>query len=137
MRMLFGIIAVIVLVAAYVLIRKRGARASVRPDQLNKKVAASDTKFHAVSLQFASNACDAAQNMKGRRFLSSAAPRIPLPDCDATECRCKFVHHKDRRSREDRRSPFGKGFGGGETGEHRIEQRQSGERRNDPGEDDL
>jgi len=131
MRILFGIIVVIALISAYVIARKRRVRETVRPDQIHKRVATSDTKFHAVSLKFASNACDAAKNMKGRRFLSGAAPRIPLPNCDAAECRCRFVHHKDRRSAEDRRSPFGKGFSGGETGEHRIEQRQSGERRND------
>lgn len=137
MKILFGIIVVIALISAVVIVRNRRERENVRPDQLDKRVATSDTKFHAVSLQFASNACDAAKNMKGRRFLSSAAPRIPLPGCDVAECRCKFVHHKDRRSREDRRSPFGKGFADGETGEHRIEQRQSAERRNDPDEDEF
>lgn len=137
MKMLIGIIVVVALISAYAIVRRNRERENVRPDQLNKRVATSDSQFHAVSLQFASNACDAAKNMKGRRFLSNAAPRIPLTECDAAECRCKFVHHKDRRSREDRRSPFGKGIGGGETGEHRIEQRQSGERRNDTADDEF
>ena len=88
-------------------------------------------------MQFASNACDAAKNMKGRRFLSSAAPRIPLPDCDVGECQCKFVHHKDRRARHDRRSPFVRGIGDGEDQRQRIEHRQSADRRDDPADDEI
>ena len=50
--------------------------------------AESTSAFHAVSLKYSSSACDAAKAMTGRRFLSGAAPRLPLPGCDASECRC-------------------------------------------------
>ena len=56
--------------------------------------------------KFTGNACTAAREMEGRRFLSSAAPRLPLPDCDVLDCGCKFAHHPDRRAKQDRRSPF-------------------------------
>ena len=70
--------------------------------------------------------------MDGKRFLSSAAPRLPLPDCDVLECKCKFVHHKDRRDGEDRRSPFHGGIASSTTDEQEKEQRGYGDRREDP-----
>ena len=87
------------------------------------------SEFHAVSLKVTGTACDAAKAMTGRRFLSAAAPKLPLPDCDVLECNCRFVHHKDRRSGKDRRSPFSPaGFGSG-TGRFEREQREGKERR--------
>ena len=85
--------------------------------------------FHAVSLKYSSNACDAAKAMTGRRFLSSAAPRLPLPGCDALECRCGFAHHEDRRTGNDRRSPFNPATHGGGTGTFKIERRDRRDRR--------
>ena len=67
--------------------------------------------------------------MEGRRFLSSAAPRLPLAECDSLECNCKFVHHKDRRTGKDRRNPWGQGLGTSGTGNYRQEQREGGDRR--------
>lgn len=94
------------------------------------------TAYHAVSIKFTSNACNAAHEMEGRRFLSSAAPRLPLPECDVLECNCRFVHHQDRRVVKDRRSPFGPSGLGGGTGNFVQEQRQGKERRSSE-DDDL
>lgn len=94
-----------------------------------------DSAYHAVSIRFSSNACHAARELEGRRFLSSAAPRLPLPDCDALECKCRFMHHGDRRSGRDRRSPFpATGFGGG-SGVFEKERREGRDRRA-PGNDE-
>ena len=93
--------------------------------------------YHAVSIKFDKNACEAAQKMSGRRFLSSAAPRLPLPECDVLECNCRFAHHKDRRASKDRRSPFAAaGFGGG-TGSFEKERREKSDRRKDADLDDF
>jgi len=93
--------------------------------------------FHAVSIKFDKNACEAAQKMSGRRFLSSAAPRLPLPECDVLECNCRFAHHMDRRASKDRRSPFAAaGFGGG-TGSFEKERREKSDRRKDADLDDF
>lgn len=92
------------------------------------------TAFHAVSIKFQSSACQAARELEGRRFLSTAAPRLPLPDCDVLECNCRFVHHRDRRTGNERRSPFpAHGFIGG-TGNYEQEQRAGRDRR--AGDDD-
>ena len=105
MDLQYLVVIVVLLIAIWWLIRKRR---EAQPD--NEAPAARQRKkptaYHAVSIKFSANACNAAKAMAGRRFLASAAPRIPLPDCDALECNCQFVHHDDRRSGKDRRSPF-------------------------------
>jgi hypothetical protein len=62
---------------------------------------------------------------------------LPLPDCDALECRCRFIHHKDRRAGRDRRSPFGPGGIGGHTGRYEQEQRKGTDRRKSDAEESL
>ena len=60
--------------------------------------------WHAVSITGPSNACAAAQACKGKRYLSSEAPRLPLEGCDAARCECRYRHFADRRGdprRED------------------------------------
>ena len=135
MNLVTSIVAIAALILLYLFVRRRGTSENVRPDQQNKTSAKPTSKFHAVSIKYKSNACEAAKKMAGRRFLSSAAPRIPLPDCDALECNCKFIHHKDRRDTDDRRNSYGQGFGGGSTGKYESEQRKRGERRDDSPDD--
>lgn len=59
--------------------------------------------YHAVGISAGLGCCRAATEIKDRRFLSAAAPKIPLPACDVATCKCRFVHYDDRRSDEDRR----------------------------------
>jgi len=103
MGLSIGIAALLILALVFLFFRPKRAA----PDKLpaaKRPVVATDTgEFHAVSIKFTSGACAAARNLKGKRFLSSAAPRIPLPDCDVLECKCRFLHHKDRRDGDDRR----------------------------------
>lgn len=118
----------VVLLIAWLLLRQRG-KSEVKQQPASLKDTGS-TAYHAVSIKFDKNACEAAQEMEGRRFLSSAAPRLPLPECNALECRCHFAHHKDRRAPRDRRSPFAAaGFGGGSTGSFEKERRERSDRR--------
>ena len=55
-------------------------------------------KWHAVSIALCPRACGAARKAHGMRFLSADAPVLPLPDCRAPLCTCRFRHHQDRRS---------------------------------------
>jgi hypothetical protein len=117
------------LVAVWWLLRKRReGLPETSSTQLRPKSA--NTEFHAVSIKYAGPACVAAKNMSGRRFLATAAPKLPLPECDILECSCRFAHHEDRRSRQDRRSPFGPGGSSGATGSFDAEQRAGSDRRN-------
>ena len=59
--------------------------------------------YHAVSVAAGPKCCNEALELKGRRFLSAAAPNIPLPNCDGKSCGCRFIHFEDRREGEDRR----------------------------------
>ena len=129
------IVLILVLLAAiWVLIRiRRNTIAEKAAPKL--AVSSPQSAYHAVSIKMSGPACQAAKDMAGRRFLSTAAPKLPLPDCDVLECNCRFVHHKDRRSGKERRSPFSPaGFGGG-TGKYESEQREGRDRRQSDPED--
>lgn len=137
MNLTTAIVALLVLLVAILLIRRKQNTTEDRPPARRKIAAthsAAGTKYHAVSLKFKSSACEAAKAMDGKRFLSSAAPRIPLPECDFIECQCRFVHYKDRRTGEDRRERYGPSMGAG-TDELPIENRIRRERREDPPDD--
>jgi len=118
----------IVLLLAWLFVRRRSRIADApAPSRASRS---KDTSYHAVSIKFEKNACDAAKEMAGRRFLATAAPRLPLPGCKSLECRCHFAHHDDRRTGKDRRNPFAAGGFGGGTGQFEIERREQPERRN-------
>ena len=121
--------ALLVLTIAWLVIRIRRNKAAEiaasRPSPMDSGT------FHAVAIKYSENACDAAKAMTGRRFLSSAAPRLPLPECDFLECRCKFAHYDDRRKGRNRRSPFAPGGPAGATGSFAKERREKIDRRKD------
>ena len=129
MDVVTSLMGVLVLLVLLWFVRRSAKKENVRPDEHRKAATVKNTKFHAVSIRFAPNACAAAKAMEGRRFLSSAAPKIPLPDCDAEVCECKFKHHADRRARRDRRNAWGHGLIGSSTGSYPKEQRKGGDRR--------
>jgi len=126
-------LALLLAIAWLVLRVMRGRKDS--PQSSPAKITSATSMYHAVSLKYSGNACDAAKKMTGRRFLSNAAPRLPLPECDALECRCQFVHHGDRRTGKDRRSPFVPGVRA--TGTHKIDRRDNRDRRTDDDRDDF
>lgn len=124
----------LLLLAVWLLIRlRRGSTTEAAPPVASASAAKSE--YHAVSLKVSGTACRAAKDLTGQRFLSSEAPMLPLPGCTVTDCSCRFVHHKDRRSGKDRRSPFSPaGFGGG-TGRFEKDQRLKSDRRKPDDED--
>ena len=66
--------------------------------------------YSATSISFDDTACDAVKAIGDRLFLDADrdTPLLPLPDCDAPRCNCKYVHREDRREvGEDRRHPSG------------------------------
>jgi len=54
-------------------------------------------RWHAVAIVPGAGHCKAAESAKGRRFLSAEAPLLPLRECNAAACTCKYRHHDDRR----------------------------------------
>ncbi len=135
MNIAISLVVIAVLTLLFDLFRRTRATTTKRPPlPLRPRKPEPDSKYHAVSLEFSGNACEAATAMKGKRILSSTAPRIPLPECAAAECKCRFIHHKDRRQASDRRSPYRQSITG-DTGEYRKERRHRGDRRNDDPQD--
>ncbi|MGB5625758.1 MAG: hypothetical protein WBM61_08510, partial [Woeseiaceae bacterium] len=99
------LVVALLLSIAWLVVRIRRGNAEVRAIRNPPAKGRDETSaFHAVSLKYSSNACDAAKAMTGRRFLAGAAPQLPLKGCNALECRCGFAHHSDRRSGSDRRN---------------------------------
>lgn len=131
MYLIIGVIALVAIAIVAIRIRRKGTRADARAQEKTVDLLATTSKFHAVSIRPGLIACDAAMAMHGQRFLSDAAPPIPLKGCNQANCQCKFVHHGDRRSGDDRRSPYPSSLSR-DTGIFRQEQRQSGDRRQDP-----
>lgn len=115
--------------ASWYFLRMRTAAPSVSTKAAAAPVTKKDTSYHAVSIHIESNACAAARAIEGRRFLAADAPRLPLADCDIRQCRCRFVHHADRRCGRDRRSPFAPAGSVGATGVYEAERRSGMDRR--------
>jgi len=65
-----------------------------------------DTRFRAVSIRPGEGCCEAARQFGNMRFLCAKAPRLPLPECTAAACNCRYVHYSDRRSGQDRRRTY-------------------------------
>ena len=129
---------VVVLLIAWLYLRRRSAaRQAQEAAATSRPRKAADTSYHAVSIKLGKDACAAAKNMTGHRYLASEAPRIPLPGCDAAVCECRFAHHEDRRSGKDRRSPFGRGSIGGGTGRFDKERREKSDRRRSADPDEV
>lgn len=118
------IVGTVVLALVYFFIRSKGSDPAERAAAARPAKPRETSAFHAVSIHFESGACSAAKSLEGEKFLSNAAPRIPLPDCDASTCECRFIHHEDRRERDtdDRRNPYRAGMAA-ETGQHKVDQR--------------
>lgn len=76
-------------------------RLSGRPVQSVRVV----NPYHAVRIAHLSTCCTKVAEIDGRLFLAAEAPKIPMPECDAAKCRCRYVHYEDRRGAENRREP--------------------------------
>ncbi len=128
MSLSIGILLTVVLIVLLVL-SKRTKTTSAKHPSVTSVPETTTSKFHAVSIQATNGACDAAKSMQGKRYLSNAAPRIPLPDCDATVCRCRFLHHADRRSGTERRGQVPDNVLAATSGYTGKERRYRGDRR--------
>ena len=67
---------------------------------------AEDTRYRAVSIRPGEGSCEAARQFGNMRFLCAKAPRLPVPECTAAVCNCRYVHFSDRRSGQDRRRTY-------------------------------
>jgi hypothetical protein len=83
--------------------------------------------WHAVSILPKGASCEAAHSLRGKRFLSAEAPRLPLAQCtNSKSCICAYKHHEDRRG-QPRRSD--ETTGSRRNAKVTEERRSSGDRR--------
>jgi hypothetical protein len=127
--MLLALVAL--LVAGWWYFRRQKAGQAAGQAQLERRASQSNSEYHAVAIRSSSNACEAARELEGVRFLASEAPKLPLPACDRPHCECRFQHYEDRRSGRDRRSPFASSGAPSGTGAFDRERRESAGRRAD------
>lgn len=97
-----ALLVVLLLVLAVALWRRLG---NGRQDSPALRRSRPRTPYRCVSISTGLNACRAAEQIRGKRFLPRAAPPLPLPGCDEKRCTCRYEHHADRRA-EERRDPF-------------------------------
>lgn len=107
---LLVILSTAVFMLLFALLRGSGKNAA-RTGKRRSRYDRPDNKvrhYKAVSIRPASDSCQAAVSLEGYRFLTNHAPRLPIPECDAIQCHCRYEHHEDRRRNEgDRRFNIG------------------------------
>jgi hypothetical protein len=85
--------------------RAKPAAAAKKRKLSNQAVAAMASRYRAVSIDCGPGACEAAKSIGGKRVLVGELGNLPLKECDAAVCECKYVHHDDRRDEhEDKRA---------------------------------
>ncbi len=83
--------------------------------------------IHAVEIRCTKNACQAAKDTRGERYLSAEAPLLPLDQCDRPDrCQCRYQHYKDRRGDQRRDAEVGLPT---QTDPERVERRHTKGRR--------
>ncbi|AWI77338.1 hypothetical protein CEW83_20595 [Parazoarcus communis] len=123
--MLMALVAVGLL--AFVIIRKKAE--GDEPEQELIREQPHRRSFHAVEVRASGKACASSRALKGKRYLSTEAPPIPLPSCTQEACSCVYVHFDDRRATQRRDVYL---HGAYEQGERKQERRaQNGRRQSD------
>jgi len=86
-----------------------------------------NSTWQAVSIVPADGACAAVQELRGKRFLTRAAPRLPLAACNnQDQCQCKYTRYTDRRGSPRRAEDQ---LAGSRSAPPKPERRRPGERR--------
>ena len=110
MKALVLIVLVVVAVLVWKLIRGSGGKTSHRamPAAAAKKrkvsaqaQAAMASRYRSVSINCGEGACEAARAIGVKRVLVGELGNLPLKECDAAACECKYMHHDDRRDAHD------------------------------------
>lgn len=98
------LLAVLMLGCALVLLQMAKKKSAPTARQARTSSTRESTRFASVTLRCDRHACASAQSMRGKAFLASEAPTLPLTACDATHCQCKYAKTSDRRATEGRRA---------------------------------
>ncbi|HEU5338123.1 MAG TPA: hypothetical protein VFU39_02445 [Sulfuricaulis sp.] len=94
MELFVLLIVAMAAIAAFLWYRKKSSAPTEATSPSNR--------FHGVTIKFRADACPAVRMYESTRFLAKEAPRLPLENCTAPRCHCRYEHYDDRRT-EDRR----------------------------------
>lgn len=106
MTVLLFFIASVVLVTLILLFRKLRRPSPKRSSPSAERQRAAEP-FKGIAIVLGPAACDAVQNLEGKRFLLRNAPRLPLQNCTENNCGCTFKKLDDRRDEIRRWSDCG------------------------------
>jgi hypothetical protein len=103
------ILALLAALAAYFILRARGAGPTASaeraaPAAVAKPVAAASRHWGKRLVVDRPDACAAARRAAGGSYTLAEAPHLPLPGCDNVACGCRFEHLVERRSGTERRN---------------------------------
>lgn len=96
MELVLLVIAAIAAIAAFLWYQQKTSTPDVTPSPSNR--------FHGVTIHFPADACPAVRMYESTKFLAKEAPRLPLENCTAPRCHCRYEHYDDRRTEERRES---------------------------------
>lgn len=87
--------------------RKPSRKQSTRSKRKSQP-SAQQFPFRAVAIHSPSGSCEAAERIRGQRFLAAHAPQIPLGGCShGQQCNCRYKYFTDRRSDMRRNTDHG------------------------------
>lgn len=95
MGLLFVLLVIIVATAAYLWYHQKQVVPAEAPPPSNR--------FHAVAIHAPVSACPEVRMLTSKKYLAKEAPRLPLDNCTAPYCQCRYDHYDDRRDEENRR----------------------------------
>ena len=95
----------------YVLIQRGGKDRATKQERRaagsSRRSGGEGNNHRAVSIDCRGGACAKAREIAGTRYLLGTTPQLPLAGCNRSACRCRYVHHADRRvDAGDRRLPY-------------------------------
>lgn len=87
-------------------LRRRHTTKRLKVGQSNATNVADESPYRAVTISCPTNTscCWIVRKLRGKRYLVSEAPKIPLPGCDSHKCTCQYIKHSDRRIGDRRAS---------------------------------
>ncbi|MFW5451385.1 MAG: hypothetical protein ACKE9I_07280 [Methylophagaceae bacterium] len=98
-------VAILVVSGLWLWLHHKSAITSEKAHQRATFIKEHPQKYHGTSIHPCAKACENVKNLHDKRFLASEVTSLPVFGCTTKQCSCSYVHHKDRRSGEDRRFP--------------------------------
>jgi hypothetical protein len=100
------------------------------PLQITRNEPSRKRRFYfGVSIQPGPHACKSVDKLRSKRYLTHEAPKLPLPGCTQSSCRCSLQPEDDRRVGFDRRGDSFSAFGDYNPHEYKRRRKTGAERR--------